>query len=240
MASHDNGLVAAAYSPCEVHTMLGGTAVHITEQTEYPFKGVVRLTIHPASALRFPLRLRIPAWADGTTIQVNGENVAAVTVGGFAKVDRIWKSGDLVEVVFPMKPRLSIGFHDSVSIGRGPLVFSYAIGEDWVKLRTQGMTSDWQVFPTSQWNYALSVNKDMRQEIAVEESPVGDAPFALNNSPVKLKVAARKLPTWLAVDGVADVVPQSPLESKEEEEHITLVPYGAAKLRITAFPRLKA
>ncbi len=239
MASHDDGLVAAAYAPCDVHTMLGGTAVHVAEQTEYPFKGNVRLTIHPASPLRFPLRLRMPAWADGTTIQVNGEPVAAVAAAGFAKIDRIWKSGDLVEVAFPMKPRLSVGFHDSVSIGRGPLVFSYAMGEDWVKLRTQGMTSDWQVFPTSQWNYALAVNRDMTQKIAVEESPLGDAPFALDHSPVKLRVAARKMPAWRAVDGVADAVPQSPVESKEDEEQITLVPYGAAKLRITSFPRLK-
>ena len=38
---------------------------------------------------------------------------------------------------------------------RGPLVFSLPIGEDWVKLRSRGMTADWQVFPSSEWNYAL-------------------------------------------------------------------------------------
>ena len=240
MASHDDGLVAAAYSPCDVHTMLGGIPVHLDEQTEYPFQGSVRITIRPDAPLHFPLRLRMPAWAAGTTIHLNGKPVASGAVAGFAKIERTWKSGDVVEIQFPMVPRLSAGFHDSVSIARGPLVFSYPIGEDWVKLRTQGMTSDWQVFPTSQWNYALAVDEAAAAKIPVEELPVGGSPFALDQCPVKLQVAARKMPAWRAVDGVADAVPQSPVESMEPDEQITLVPYGAAKLRITAFPRLKA
>ena len=237
MASHDDGLVAAAYSPCDVRTMLGGTAVHIAERTDYPFKGTVRMTINPASPLRFPLRLRMPAWAEGTTIHVNGQPMQSAA--GFVKIDRTWKAGDMVELQFPMVPRVSAGFHDSVSITRGPLVFSYPIGEDWVKLRTQGMTSDWQVFPASQWNYALAVDEAAAQKVGVEELAVGNTPFALDKTPVELQVFARKVPAWRAVDGVAEVVPQSPVESKEMEEKLTLVPYGAAKLRITAFPRLK-
>ncbi len=42
-----------------------------------------------------------------------------------------------------------------------------------------------------------------------------------------------------ATDGVAEPVPQSPVTSEEPKERLTLVPYGAAKLRITAFPVLK-
>ena len=140
---------------------------------------------------------------------------------------------------FPMVPRVTRGFNDSVSISRGPLVFSYPIGEDWVKLRTRGMTADWQVFPTSEWNYALPVSEGAAHAMRVEEHALGGSPFALNGTPVMLQVAARKLPTWRAVDGVADPVPQSPVVSEEDEETITLVPYGAAKLRITAFPCLK-
>ncbi len=240
MASHDDGLVAAAYSPCEVRTMIGNTAVHVSEQTEYPFRGLVRITINPASPLRFPLRLRIPAWADGTAIHVNGAPVQGVKAAEFIKIDRTWKEGDLVEVTFLMTPRLSEGFHQSVSIGRGPLVFSYPIEQDWVKLRTQGMTSDWQVFPASQWNYGIFAGQDAPHNIGVKESSIGTIPFALADTPVKLEIAARKVPTWRSIDGVADPVPQSPVESGEVEERITLVPYGAAKLRVTSFPRLKS
>ena len=70
-------------------------------------------------------------------------------------MERTWKTGDRVEIAFPMKPAISKWFHDSIAVERGPLVFSYGIGESWVKLRDRGMTADWQVYPTSPWNYAL-------------------------------------------------------------------------------------
>ena len=240
MSSGDGGLVAAAYSPCEVKTTVGGTAVHVVEETEYPFRGTVRMTVTPAAAIKFPMQLRVPAWAKGASIRVNGEEQAAPAAGGFAKVDRTWKAGDVVEIAFPMTPRMQRGFHESVSIERGPLVFSYPVGESWVKLRTRGMTADWQVFPSSEWNYALAVSEAEAQTLKVDEHPVGGTPFALSGTPVTMQVAARKVPSWRAVDGVADAVPQSPVASDEAEETITLVPYAAAKLRITAFPQVKS
>jgi DUF1680 family protein len=75
-------------------------------------------------------------------IKVNGKVQPAQTAAGFVKLDRTWKKGDVVEIRLPMAPRLARGYHDSLSVSRGPLVFSYAIGEDWVKLRTRGMTAD--------------------------------------------------------------------------------------------------
>ena len=136
-----------------------------------------------------------------------------------------------------MNPRVSRWFNDSIAIERGPLVFSYGIGESWVKLRDRGMTADWQVFPTSQWNYALKLNADApAQSIAVTEREVSDAPFTRGKAPVELKVSARKVDAWRAEDGVANPVPQSPVKTSQPEEQVTLVPYAAAKLRITAFP----
>jgi len=145
-----------------------------------------------------------------------------------------------VELRFPMTPRLVKGYNNSVSVMSGPLVFSFPIGESWVKLRSRGMTADWQVFPNTPWNYALAVSEEDIQKHSVQELPLGASPFSLANMAVKLEVKARKLPSWLAVDGVADPVPQSPVLSSEPEETITLVPYAAAKLRITAFPQLKS
>jgi hypothetical protein len=139
-----------------------------------------------------------------------------------------------------MAPRLARGYHDSLSVSRGPLVFSYAIGEDRVKLRTRGMTADWQVFPSSEWNYALSVQEEENAgALPVEEHSIGGSVFALAGTPVTIQAPARKVPDWRAVDGVADPVPQSPVLTQEAEETIRLVPYAAAKLRITAFPQAK-
>jgi hypothetical protein len=232
-------MVAAAYSPCEVRTRVRDTVLHISEETEYPFRGTVRIKVDPASAVEFPLRLRIPGWAEDAAISVNGQAQALPAAGTFAMIDRKWKAGDLVEVKLPLRPRISRGFNDSVSIDRGPLVFSFPIGEGWVKLRDRGMTADWQVFPSSQWNYALAVDEQAIGTVAVKEAAVGKAPFTLKNAPITLEMEARKVPAWRAVDGVADPVPQSPVSSGEPKERIMLVPYAAAKLRITAFPELK-
>jgi len=234
------GVVAAAYAPCELRTVVNGAKLKVIEETEYPFRGTVRLAVNPAAPTRFPLLLRIPAWAAGTTINVNGKQEQGPDAGTFARVEREWRAGDRVEIVFPMRPRISRWFQDSVAVERGPLVFSYGVGESWVKLRDRGMTADWQVFPATGWNYALRVeSSNPEAEINTVEIPFGDVPFGKRSSPVRLKVKARKLDAWRAIDGVADPVPQSPVESSSEEETIELIPYAAAKLRITAFPHCK-
>jgi hypothetical protein len=236
---HD-GLVAAAYAPCEVRTVVRGTPVHVVEDTGYPFHGTVRLTINPGSALAFPLQLRIPAWASGTAVRVNGEIQPQPSAGTFARLERTWRPGDRVEIAFPLIPRLSRWFNDSIAIERGPLVFSYGIGESWVKLADRGMTADWQVFPSTAWNYALNVDVEKPEgSIRVNEADVGDNVFSAKQTPVAMSVKARKLPAWRAEDGVADPVPQSPVSSDQPEEDIRLIPYAAAKLRISAFPVLK-
>ena len=100
------------------------------------------------------------------------------------------------------------------------------------------MTADWQVFPASQWNYALNIDaENPATSFSVREPGVGEAVFTRSHAPVTLNVKARKLDTWRAEDGVADALPQSPVATSETEESITLIPYAAAKLRITAFPR---
>jgi hypothetical protein len=236
-----DGLAAAIYAPCEVTTTLRGTAVHIIEETDYPFDGAVRITVNPSSPVAFPLQLRIPGWGAGATILVNGKSEPAPSPSSFARIDRTWNSGDRVEINFPMAPRVSRWFNNSVAIERGPIVFSYGIGEDWVKLRDRGMTADWQVFPTTPWNYALVLDTDSPPaRIAVTQSKPSQNPFTREGTPVRLTVKARKVNQWRAEDGVAGPPPQSPLVSDQAEESITLIPYAAAKLRITAFPQCKS
>jgi DUF1680 family protein len=241
MLSQDDGVVAAAYAPCEMHTMVRDIPLHVVEETNYPFRGTVRLHVNPASPLAFSLLLRIPAWAARTSVKVNGELQPMPSPGTFACIERTWKPGDRVDIEFPLEPRVSQWFHDSVAVERGPLVFSLGIGEDWLKLRDRGMTADWQIYPTTQWNYALAVDPATTpHDVAATESEVGDRPFSAKGAPVKLHVKARQLPAWQAEDGVAAPVPQSPVTSDQPEQTIELIPYAAAKLRITAFPRLKS
>jgi len=240
MLSEDDGLVIAAYAPSEVNTIVNGTPIRISQETDYPFRNKISLTVDPESACAFPLRLRIPAWAKGASIKVNDLAQTSPTAGSFACIDRTWRQGDRIEIVFPMKPRVSRWYRDSMAVERGPLVFSYSIGEDWLKLRDRGLTADWQVYPSSPWNYALSFDpSEPGKEIEVSEAEVGAVPFGRKGTPVTLRVKAKGIPEWMAEDGFAAAPPQSPVESAQVTEMIDLIPYAAAKLRITAFPLLK-
>ncbi len=71
----------------------------------------------------------------------------------------------------------------------------------------------------------------------VEHSSAKDV-FTLEGAPVYIVAKGKKIPEWKEEDGVAMPVPQSPVQSNEPAETLKLVPYAAAKLRITAFPEL--
>jgi hypothetical protein len=241
MLSENDGLVATAYAPCSVSTVVRGVPVSVIEETDYPFHGTIQLTVDPSSAVAFPLLLRVPAWEADATIRVNGQMQPVPQAGSFVSIDRTWRAGDRVELKLSMKPRISRSFQDSVVVERGPLVFSYGIGEDWLKLRDRGLTADWQVYPTTQWNYALQLDPDSpTRSITVVETGMRDRPFSAKGTPISMRVKGRKLLSWQAEDGVAQPVPRSPVESAEPLETVTLIPYAAAKLRITAFPQLKS
>uniref|UniRef100_Q01SC7 Uncharacterized protein n=1 Tax=Solibacter usitatus (strain Ellin6076) TaxID=234267 RepID=Q01SC7_SOLUE len=225
MATNDGGFAAVAYGPGEVTS--GG--VTIEERTDYPFRENVSLLVKTDKS--FPLVLRIPAWANGATVAVNGQQQAGVKPGAFFRVQRAWRAGDRVELHFPMAVRMSSWFNNSTSVERGPLVYSLRIGENWHKIKQTGPSSDWEVYPSTPWNYAL-----VKGAFTAVERPIERQPFRAESSPVEITAKARRLPEWTLVDDSPGVLPVSPVTSKRPEETITLVPYGAAKLRITAFP----
>ena len=239
MKTPDDGLVALLYSPCHVEASLKGTRVAISVETEYPFRDSVRATITPDKPAHFPVSLRIPAWASGAGIHVNGKPLGVVaTPGTYARIAREWKNGDVIELKLPMKPRMSRWYAESIAIDRGPLVYSLDLQGSWLKLRDRGLTADWQVFPTRAWNYALAVNEATVSQLQVTEHPIGARPFAASDSGVQMHVRGRRVDHWLSEDGVAKPIPHSPVQSTDQEETLVLIPYGAARLRITAFPQL--
>jgi DUF1680 family protein len=238
MATADDGLAAVAYGPSEVSTTVrGGVAVTVEEQTEYPFRETVSLAVKPAKSATFPLVLRIPAWAVGATVAVNGQPQAGVKTATFLRIDREWRPGDHVEIRFPMQLRTSRWYNNSVAVERGPLVYSLRIGESWHKLKQTGPAADWEVYPTSPWNYALVLDPaDPAASLTVAEKPVGRQPFQSDAAPVEIAAKARRVPQWNLADDSPGPVPVSPVATKRDIEDVVLVPYGAAKLRITAFP----
>ena len=53
----------------------------VTEETTYPFGEAVKLKVNPERAVRFPLLLRIPAWANPVSIAVNGFKQRGIEAG---------------------------------------------------------------------------------------------------------------------------------------------------------------
>jgi len=75
----------------------------------------------------FALNFRIPAWAEGADISINGQRIGEpIRAGSFATVRREWKTGDRAELTLPMTGRLQpidAQHPDTVALLRGPLVF---------------------------------------------------------------------------------------------------------------------
>lgn len=241
MGTKDDGLAAIAYGPSEVTAPVrGGVVATIREETEYPFRESVRFTVSPSKATAFPIELRIPAWAEGVEVKVNGKPISGVRAGSFFKIERKWKRGDRIEAKFPMQVRVSRGLRDSVTVQRGPLVYSLRIGERWTTVKDRPMVPDLGVSPTTPWNYGLVLDSaDPAKSFEVEERTVGDYPFSAEGAPVLLKAKARRIPEWQIVNDSAGPVPQSPVKSAGPVETVVLIPYGSAKLRITAFPEVQ-
>ena len=250
-----HGLAALAYAPCRIQTQIQGVPVTVEVETEYPFRDTVHLHITAQSPLWFPIHLRIPEWATPATVQVQGEAPdQAPHSAHFYGLYREWQD-HRVTLTFPMSPTLRYGHNGAVALQRGPLVYSLPIGEDWRRVHRdppyrelpaikQGAPADWEIYPTTPWNYALDVHPDTLDrdvhvvEHPVAERPVGALPFSPGGAPISLTVQGRRLPEWGRDGGSAADAPQSPVHSTEPLETLTLIPYGCTNLRITEFPVL--
>ena len=56
--------------PCQVEATAGGQPVRIDVETDYPFAGTLTIAVETDKPARFPLSLRIPAWAQGAEVVV--------------------------------------------------------------------------------------------------------------------------------------------------------------------------
>ncbi|TWT83631.1 Non-reducing end beta-L-arabinofuranosidase [Planctomycetes bacterium CA13] len=127
----ENGVTVNLYGGNKLDTtLLDGSTLKLTQETPYPWEGQVQITIDECKSAPFSISLRVPAWAVGTTIQVNGDGAAVeIEPGTFAVIEREWKAGDVVTVDMPMKPtfveghRLIEEVRNQVALKRGPLVY---------------------------------------------------------------------------------------------------------------------
>jgi DUF1680 family protein len=245
MATLDDGLAAALYAPCRVRAKAGdGTEVAIAEETNYPFGGTVEFKVGTPKPVAFPLYLRIPEWAGGAKILLNGRDMAAdARAGGYVVLNRTWENGDRVRIDFPQRIEVKVWetLGNAVSVRRGPLWYSLRIGEEW---KRYGGTDEWparEILPTTPWNYGLVVDPARPEESIRVVKADGPArqPFAPEDAPVVLEAKARRIPGWAAEGNMVGKLPSGPIFSAEPVEKVSLIPMGCARLRISVFPRIR-
>jgi hypothetical protein len=245
-ATADRGLCASLYAPSEVTAKVGtGIEVKISEESEYPFSDAVRLglTLGQGVSEEFPLYLRIPRWCQGARIEVNGGAVSLKTrPSSYAVINRVWRNGDLVTLRLPRQVSLRTwaNNYDAVSVDYGPLTFSLKIGERWSRYGGTEAWPEMEVFPTTPWNYGLMLdakNPAKSFRLVAKSWPASAQPFTPETTPLELRVKARKIPGWKQDHfGMVGKLQASPVKSAEPIEEVTLIPMGAARLRITSFP----
>ena len=123
-----------------------GKKVTLTQTTEYPWNGDIRVSVSPKGKQNFTLKIRIPGWVQGEvvpsnlysftdnkqlnySVKVNGETFRSNLDKGYFAINRLWKKGDVVEVHFDMEPRTVKANskveadRGKISVERGPLVY---------------------------------------------------------------------------------------------------------------------
>ncbi len=240
-ATNDNGLAAMAYGPSHLTAKVGnGVDVTINEETNYPFDKQLNFILTTTQSVDFPLKLRIPAWCENPQIEVNGVSQNDIKSGQFFSINRTWSNNDKVVMHLPMHLKLNDEVNNSVSVERGPLVYSLEIKENWVARNDFGNGfKEYEVLPLSNWNYALVLNKSNPEaSIQVNKGIMPENPFVQATTPVTLTIGAKKIPSWeYAFNGLfACDPPYGPVETNETTEQITLVPFGSENLRVTCLP----
>jgi hypothetical protein len=175
-------------------------------------------------------------------VKVNGFTQSGVTAGTFYTVNRTWNNNDTVTIDFQMTIKAVNQINGSVSIERGPLVYSLKLTETWtvrVAKTVSGLDfGEYEITPTNSWNYALVVDKNNPgANMTVNTATMPANPFIQSTTPITITAKAKKLTTWtMAANLLPNEVPSSPINAGTAEENVTLVPFGAENIRITYFP----
>ena len=244
-ATADGGLAALVYAPCSITTKVaGGVTVQLTETTDYPFDGVVNFKVsfpgRKKVTARFPLRFRVPEWAEGARVIVNGKATPdGPKPGQTISFNREWKDGDEVTLFLPMKVRTETWCDQAWSIYRGPLLYALKMEENWTEKHFEGADrrfgdTYWEVTSTTPWNYCLMRDSFKPEDCKVENRQVPVYPWTVDAAPVRMRVPARTLPHWTVPEDVAYFT-ETGLDYGEEAV-IELIPYGCSTLRIASFP----
>ncbi|HYA64471.1 MAG TPA: beta-L-arabinofuranosidase domain-containing protein, partial [Candidatus Sulfotelmatobacter sp.] len=120
------GVFVNLYIPSSLQWVEDGVRCSLRQTTDYPLLSDILLEVQAAQPKEFALNLRIPAWAEGATLSVNGKPWNTFpSPGNFVSIPRTWKTGDRLELHLPLKTRLEpldANHPQIVALLSGPLV----------------------------------------------------------------------------------------------------------------------
>lgn len=249
-ATPDKGVASLIFSPSEVKVKVSNDVeAHVIEQTNYPFDEKIKYTFNfnKQGGVTFPFHLRIPKWCKHPDVTINGKSYKQGDDNQILKIEREWKSGDVLELTLPMEVTQTRWHENSVAVERGPLVYALKIGEEWRKVKNDKDPIDYgnvyyEVLPTDPWNYGLvEVPKEKFIEAftVIKKDSVSTHPWNIQNAPIEIKAPAKRIPRWTLYNESAGPLPYSVTWGNlttENEEVVSLIPYGCTTLRITEFP----
>jgi hypothetical protein len=124
-----DGLWVNLFIGSQVSTSLAGKPVTLQQAGNYPWDGKIKFTVGVRAPQTFDLHVRIPGWASGAAVVVNGARLPAPVANGYAQIHRVWSNGDTVELTVPMdiqrleaNPQVEYD-HGKLALRRGPLVY---------------------------------------------------------------------------------------------------------------------
>jgi DUF1680 family protein len=129
-----HGVYVNLYVPSTVRWVQDEVNVSLSQNGAYPFDDSSFFELTTSSPKEFALNFRIPEWALGARIEVNGRRWPdSPAPGTFAAISRLWRSGDHVDLQLPRKMRLEPidpQHPETVALLCGPLVLFAITGND--------------------------------------------------------------------------------------------------------------
>jgi len=165
----DKGVFVNLFIPSQLNWKQKGFT--LTQKTNYPDDATTRLTIDNAPAALVSLYIRYPSWATtGAFIKINGKNIAVkAKPGSYITLDRKWKSGDVIEITYPMSLRL-VPTPDNpkvAAIAYGPIILAGEMGTAGMKKPYHDPSDPYQYY-----DYDYHVPTDLVHSLSLKDQNI--------------------------------------------------------------------
>ncbi len=232
---HDDGAIICAHLvPCKLTTAVNGVAVTIENVSDYPFRLNASIHVSVQSQVTFPLKIRVPSWAKSAAARTDGQK--ALRMGDYLVIDRAWEGESVVEIILKDEPHLVKRPNGVYVAAYGPLVFALPIEaeyhmKEYIRdgVERKFPYCDYELTPRSEWRYGFA-SKTL--ELCLGEG--NEYPFSASAPRIALKASMAPV-DWGFADGYDNVSAEkaNSAVAQGEAREMLLVPYGAAKLRVT-------